>query len=477
MKNVFLACYATWLIVGCATTEGAAPAGKASLYQRLGGKAAITAVTDDFLGRVAKDERINAYFANSDLPRLRAMLIDQICEASGGPCKYTGKDMLTVHAGMGVTHEAFQALVEDLVASLDAFRVPEAEKKELLGLLGPMRGDIVAPAEATAAAAAAARPAAPGGDPVAERARVLRQAAGLIEKAGVALAGGHRSLADQLFNAAELAAGPDALAELAPLFREGAPPRITTPLRSLPRNTPAQPATAGSSDEEDPAPEIAAEGERRAPEEEARARRGSLAGTLTAAGGGAPDGLAVVTLEPLAPGRAARRRQPKQRVIEQRNREFAPKVLAVPVGSTVAFPNFDDIYHNVFSRSQARPFDLGIYKAGQARELLFDREGVVRVGCNLHANMSAYVVVVSAPHYVISDARGRFSFRSLEPGRYRLRAWREGSETPAVQEIEVKPDRNSVTVAFTGGSGGGGAGGRAVLADKFGVPRAGARVR
>ena len=136
------------------------------------------------------------------------------------------------------------------------------------------------------------------------------------------------------------------------------------------------------------------------------------------------DAFGVVMLTPAAGGK---KRTPKQRVIEQRGREFAPHLMAVPVGSTVAFPNFDDIYHNVFSRSKSQPFDLGIYKNGQARELTFDREGIVRVGCNLHANMarpSSWSARRTTPS---PTARARFRFRSLEPGKYTLRAWSERS--------------------------------------------------
>lgn len=119
-----------------------------SLYERLGGKAAITAVVDEFVGRVAADKRINAQFAAtaSDaerLKRFKAHLVDQICEASGGPCKYTGKSMKAAHMGMGVTGGDFAALVEDLVGALDKFKVGQHEKDQLLGALGPMKGDIV----------------------------------------------------------------------------------------------------------------------------------------------------------------------------------------------------------------------------------------------------------------------------------------------------------------------------------------------
>jgi hemoglobin len=114
-----------------------------SLYERLGGKDAITAVVDDFVGRCAADGRINGKFARTDIPRLKASLIDQICEAAGGPCTYAGRDMRTTHLGMSVTGGEFDALVGNLVATLDRFSVPEPEKAELLGLLAPMRADIV----------------------------------------------------------------------------------------------------------------------------------------------------------------------------------------------------------------------------------------------------------------------------------------------------------------------------------------------
>lgn len=131
------------ILVGCATTGEQMATKEKSLYDRLGGKPAITAVVDDFTARVAADRRINRFFANTDVPAFKAHLVDQICEASGGPCKYTGRAMKPLHAGMGITNADFDALVEDLVATLEKFKVPEKEKGELLGILGPMRKDIV----------------------------------------------------------------------------------------------------------------------------------------------------------------------------------------------------------------------------------------------------------------------------------------------------------------------------------------------
>jgi hemoglobin len=117
--------------------------GNKPLYDRLGGKPAIQAVVDDFIGNVAGDGRINRRFANADIPRLKRMLVDQICEASGGPCKYAGANMLDAHRGMNITEAEFTALVEDLIKSLDKFKVPAQEKTELLTALGGMKPQIV----------------------------------------------------------------------------------------------------------------------------------------------------------------------------------------------------------------------------------------------------------------------------------------------------------------------------------------------
>ena len=121
----------------------AAYAQQSTLYERLGGKPAITAVVDDFVGNVATDNRINGFFAKTDIPRLKQLLVEQICAGSGGPCTYSGRDMRAAHAGMGVGDAHFNALVEDLVKTLDKFKVPQREKDELLSVLGPMKKDIV----------------------------------------------------------------------------------------------------------------------------------------------------------------------------------------------------------------------------------------------------------------------------------------------------------------------------------------------
>ena len=133
------------------TTQAVADSAAAkSLYDRLGGKAAISAVVDSFVARVAADARINKKFARSDVNRVKAMLVDQICAQTGGPCTYLGRSMKEAHTNMGVTDGEFNALVEDLVTTLKSFNVPDKEQNELLAALGTMKGDIVeVPGEAT----------------------------------------------------------------------------------------------------------------------------------------------------------------------------------------------------------------------------------------------------------------------------------------------------------------------------------------
>jgi plastocyanin len=289
----------------------------------------------------------------------------------------------------------------------------------------------------TTPAAAPAKPTGNGGKltPAGEKATLLRQAADLLEKAGDALAGGNKNLAEQLFSTAELLTGPEAVASLAGQFREGAPPRVTAPTIKVDKDAPPQPKVEGSSEAEDEADKVPPP---------PKVEVGSLTGTIMIDGKPLTGAFGLVTLEP-ASGKW-KPRAPKRHVIEQRGREFNPHVMAISVGSTVAFPNFDNVFHNVFSTSPQAAFDLGIYKAGEAREYKFDKEGIIRLGCNLHANMSGYLVVVSQPAYVVTDDKGSFKFNRLAPGKYKLKAWSEKSKSPITQEITVKTGANSVSV-------------------------------
>ena len=139
-----------WVAIGSLNLLAAPPqnASGKSLYQRLGGKKGIQSVVNDFAARCAADLRISSYFAQTvaDAKRLadfKQKLADQICEAASGPCKYTGKDMKSAHKGMGITSDAFNYLVEDLAATLGKLKVGPNEQNEIIGLLAPMKGDIV----------------------------------------------------------------------------------------------------------------------------------------------------------------------------------------------------------------------------------------------------------------------------------------------------------------------------------------------
>jgi plastocyanin len=272
--------------------------------------------------------------------------------------------------------------------------------------------------------------------PAGLRAHELREAADDLDKAQAALASGNRNVAEHYFSLAELIVGADSLAALAPAFREGAPPRVATPVVEVDPHAAPQPRTVGSSEAEDAEAKVAP------PPVE-----GSLTGALLVGGKPLSGTFGLVTLEP-ASG-TWKPRIAKHRTIEQRNREFLPHVMAIPVGSSVTFPNFDTVFHNVFSTSPLAAFDLGIYKLGEAREYTFTKEGIIRLSCNLHANMAAYVAVVSAPAYVVTDATGAFTFQHLAVGKYKLKAWTERSSAPIAQDVTIKTGKNDVQVTVT----------------------------
>lgn len=117
-----------------------------SLYERLGGYDALAAVTDDFAGRLAKDEKLGKYFvglSDDSMKKLRQHVIDFLCMATGGPCAYTGRDMKLVHKGLEITKEEWDISVKHLIATLDKFKVPEKEKGEVLAAVGTLEKDIV----------------------------------------------------------------------------------------------------------------------------------------------------------------------------------------------------------------------------------------------------------------------------------------------------------------------------------------------
>jgi plastocyanin len=117
--------------------------------------------------------------------------------------------------------------------------------------------------------------------------------------------------------------------------------------------------------------------------------------------------------------------EPTRAEIHQKNENFVPRVVAVPVGSTVDFPNDDSIYHNVFSLSRTKTFDLGRFPKGKSRGVKFDKAGVVKVFCQIHSHMSATVLVFDHPWFAIPDEQGNFDLSGVPPGAHQITAWHE----------------------------------------------------
>lgn len=137
---------------------------------------------------------------------------------------------------------------------------------------------------------------------------------------------------------------------------------------------------------------------------------------------------------------------PEMVTMDQRQRRFEPEVLAVPVGSTVVFPNSDPVFHNVFSFSRAKQFDLGNYPRGRTRAVTFDKPGVVLVHCHLHPYMSGAILVTPSDWRVKPGPNGSYLLRDVPPGRYVLVAWHKAAGSFR-RTVEVKDD-GAVTLDF-----------------------------
>jgi len=171
------------------------------------------------------------------------------------------------------------------------------------------------------------------------------------------------------------------------------------------------------------------------------ARAEEVSGQVLLAGRGAAR-LAVVSLqgdhkaEPLA-----------HAVMDQRDKTFIPHVLVVTRGTTVQFPNNDTVFHNVFATFEARRFDLGLYPRGATRTVRFDKPGLVAIMCNIHAEMSAYILVVDTPYYAVTDKQGRFRISHAPPGTYTLRVWHESGATET-RTVTIKPQQAPWTLTL-----------------------------
>src|SRR5262249_33904086 len=146
----------------------------------------------------------------------------------------------------------------------------------------------------------------------------------------------------------------------------------------------------------------------------------------------------VVYLES-APRGAFEQSEPGHATMDQRDETFVPHVLAITVGTTVDFPNSDHIYHNVFSLSKTAKFDLGRYAAGHSNHVRFETPGIVRVFCDIHSHMNAFILVFSHPFFAMTNAEGRYGIENIPPGTYNVIAWNEGtaSEPKAVTVAEA----------------------------------------
>ena len=133
--------------------------------------------------------------------------------------------------------------------------------------------------------------------------------------------------------------------------------------------------------------------------------------------------------------------------MNQQNETFAPHILAVRVGTIVDFPNNDTIYHNVFSLSKTKRFDLGRYAKGRSKSIRFDEAGVVRVFCDIHSDMSAFIVVFAHRFFAVTDGQGRYRIEHVPPGTYTVAAWYEGAVRQS-RAVTIPEDGGTVDVDF-----------------------------
>ena len=176
-------------------------------------------------------------------------------------------------------------------------------------------------------------------------------------------------------------------------------------------------------------------------------RRPTVAELGTPAGRDMPDLLRSIVYLEAAPRGAFETSDGGHAVMDQRNESFVPHVLAITTGTTVDFPNSDRFYHNVFSLSKPKTFDLGRYAAGHSKSIRFDRPGIVRVFCDIHSHMNAYILVFSHPFFALTDGEGRYRIDSVPSGTYGVVAWNEGTSSD-IRSVTV-PDGGTAEIDFT----------------------------
>lgn len=132
----------------------------------------------------------------------------------------------------------------------------------------------------------------------------------------------------------------------------------------------------------------------------------------------------------------------------QKDKEFHPRLLVLPTGSSVEFPNRDPFFHNVFSLFNGKVFDLGLYEAGESKEVRFDRPGISYIFCNIHPEMNGIIVTLSTPYYAVSDPSGKFSFKDVPPGEYEMHIFAEGlnneDQRKLVRNVTINPEATTL---------------------------------
>jgi plastocyanin len=177
------------------------------------------------------------------------------------------------------------------------------------------------------------------------------------------------------------------------------------------------------------------------------AGRISVADLGTSAMHGPVDRRSVVYLDP-APRAAFDTREEIRPRLDQRNETFVPHVLAIVAGTTVDFPNSDHTYHNVFSLSKTRTFDLGRYAVGRSKSVRFDRPGIVRVFCDIHSHMSAFILVFAHRYFSVSEPDGSYRLENVPPGTYTVVAWHEAAALES-RRVVVPDTGGEVEVNFS----------------------------
>jgi plastocyanin len=169
---------------------------------------------------------------------------------------------------------------------------------------------------------------------------------------------------------------------------------------------------------------------------------GDLVGTVTVRGIRSPENVVIYFGDKVPADQLA---VPAENpVMDQRKLTFIPHIMCVPLGTSVDFPNNDEVPHNVFSPSPVKKFNLGTYKVGVIKQVTFDKSGLVVLLCTIHPEMSAFILVLETPYYAITDKDGTYRISGIPAGSYKIKTWHEKLK-PAVEKVEI-PETGEVTL-------------------------------